>query len=43
MKGLQLKLRSPLNLLKGNIPLENIARTTGLTIKQIQALQAQTA
>jgi predicted Rossmann fold nucleotide-binding protein DprA/Smf involved in DNA uptake len=30
-----------LNLLKENIALETIARTTGLTIEQIQALQAQ--
>jgi predicted transposase YdaD len=30
-----------LNLLKENISLETIARTTGLTIEQIQALQAQ--
>jgi predicted Rossmann fold nucleotide-binding protein DprA/Smf involved in DNA uptake len=29
-----------LNLLKENIPLETIARTTGLTIPQVQALQA---
>jgi predicted transposase YdaD len=31
-----------LNLLKENIPLETIARTTGLTVTQIRALQAQT-
>jgi hypothetical protein len=31
-----------INLLRENIPLEMIARTTGLTIEQIQALQAQT-
>lgn len=30
-----------INLLKESIPLETIARTTGLTIEQIQALQAQ--
>jgi predicted transposase YdaD len=30
-----------LNLLKEKISLETIARTTGLTIEQIQALQAQ--
>jgi predicted transposase/invertase (TIGR01784 family) len=30
-----------LNLLRENIPLETIARTTGLTIEQVQALQVQ--
>jgi hypothetical protein len=30
-----------INLLRENIPLETIARTTGLTIAQVQALQAQ--
>jgi predicted transposase YdaD len=30
-----------LNLLKENISLEMIAKTTGLTIEQIQALQVQ--
>jgi hypothetical protein len=30
-----------LNLLKENIPLETIARTTDLTIAQLQQLQAQ--
>jgi predicted transposase YdaD len=30
-----------LNLLKENISLETIVKTTGLTIEQIQALQAQ--
>jgi predicted transposase/invertase (TIGR01784 family) len=30
-----------LNLLRENIPLETIARTTGLTIAQLQALQSQ--
>ena len=30
-----------LNLLQENIPLETIARTTGLSIAQLQALQTQ--
>jgi predicted transposase YdaD len=31
-----------LTMLKGNMPLEEISQWTGLTIAQIQALQAQT-
>jgi predicted transposase YdaD len=31
-----------LSMLKDNLPLEQISRWTGLTIAQIQALQAQT-
>jgi predicted transposase YdaD len=31
-----------LNLLKDNVPLEQISQWTGLAIAQIQALQAQT-
>jgi predicted transposase YdaD len=30
-----------LNMLKDNLPLEQIVRLTGLTIAQVQALQAQ--
>ena len=32
-----------LNLLQENLPLETIARTTGLTIAQLQDLQVQSA
>jgi predicted transposase YdaD len=32
-----------LNMLKDNLPLEQISRLTGLTIAQLQALQSQSA
>jgi hypothetical protein len=40
-KETQTKVSIALNLLKENISLETIARTTGLTIAQVQSLQAQ--
>jgi predicted Rossmann fold nucleotide-binding protein DprA/Smf involved in DNA uptake len=41
-KGRQARnMEIALNLLRENIPLETIARTTGLPIEQIQQLQSQ--
>lgn len=43
-KGRQARnMEIALNLLRENIPLETIARTTGLPIEQIQQLQSQAA
>ena len=42
-KGMEKERRTiALNLLQENIPLELIVRTTGLTLTQLQQLQAQT-
>ncbi|OUC13991.1 MAG: hypothetical protein B0A82_14495 [Alkalinema sp. CACIAM 70d] len=40
-KETQTKITIALNLLRENISLETIARTTGLTIEQVQQLQSQ--
>jgi predicted transposase YdaD len=40
-KEIQIKRTIALNLLSENLPLEVVARTTGLSIEQVQQLQTQ--